>query len=416
MTPAARLQMTIEILDGLEKTAQPADRFLKDWFRNRRFAGSKDRRDIAARVFAIQRHRASLGWRMNDESARALIIASLVEAGEDPGAVFTGGYGPAPLSDGERTAIAAARPGAPQWVRGEFPVFLEAELARAFGPGLLDEMIALQSRAPADLRVNSLKASRGDVLAALRAMDLDGQPTPYSPHGIRIAAGDGNAALSKSPLYESGAFEFQDEAAQIAALLSGAAPGERVCDLAAGAGGKTLALAAMMRNAGEILACDIRGSALFELERRAVRAGATNIKTLPLDHGAPDGLFDVVFVDAPCSGSGTWRRQPELRWRLTPARLTELMALQDSLLDRAATLLRPGGRLVYATCSILPSENQDRVAALLARNPSLVPENAAGVWQGSVPGPLPPGLAADFHATPFQTGTDGFYTALLCRA
>jgi len=413
MTPPARLQMAIEILEGLEKTAQPADRFVKEWFRARRFAGSKDRREIAARVFAIQRHRAALAWRMDDEKPRALVIASLLDAGEDPAAFFTGGYGPAPLTEAEQAAMTMPRAEPPLRVRGEFPAFLESELTRAFGGAVQAEMIALQARAPADLRVNSLKASRDEVLVGLRAEAVACEPTPFAPLGIRVPSGDGNAALSKSALFLSGGFEFQDEAAQIASLLCGAQPGMRVCDLAAGAGGKSLALAAAMDNRGEIIACDVRGPALFELERRAARAGATIIKTLMLDHGAPEGLFDVVLVDAPCSGTGTWRRQPELRWRLTPQRLDELTALQDRLLDRAAGLVRPGGRLVYATCSILLVENQDRVAALLARNPAFMSVDAATAWPDGAP--RPPGLGAEFRATPRTTGCDGFYAAILRR-
>ena len=411
MTPAARLQMAIDVLEGLEKSTQPADRFLKDWFRSRRFAGSKDRRAIAERVFAILRHRATLAHRMDSDAPRALMIASLLDAGDDPAALFTGGYGPAPLTDAERAAMAAPRAEPPLWVRGEFPAFLEPELTRAFGDRVLDEMLALQTRAPTDLRINTLKASRDDVLAQLQAAGIDAAPTPFAPHGIRIAAGEGNAQLSQSPLFASGAFEFQDEAAQIASLLAGAKPGMRVCDLAAGAGGKSLAMAAAMENRGEIVACDIRGAALAELETRAARAGVTIIKTVPLEHAAPEGVFDIVFVDAPCSGTGTWRRQPELRWRLTPQRLAQLMATQDALLDRAAALTAPGGKLFYATCSILPSENEDRVDAFLSRHPGFRHESARDAWSGRDI----PGLAMDFRASPDMTATDGFYAAMLRR-
>jgi 16S rRNA (cytosine967-C5)-methyltransferase len=409
MTPGARLQATIEMLAELERTAEPADRFVKNWLRVRRFAGAKDRRAIASHLFAIQRHRATLAWRMADDSPRALVIAALLQAGEDPARFFIGGYCPAPLDAAERAAIAAARPEPPLWVAGEFPRFLQAELTRAFGDRLPQEMLALQARAPADLRVNTLKATRQAVLARLRGEGIACEPTPHAPHGLRIAPGPGNAALSKSPLFQQGAFEFQDEAAQIASLLAGVKPGLRVCDLAAGAGGKTLALAAEMRNAGEILACDVRAAPLAELKRRAARAGVAIVRTLP-PQGAPDGLFDVVFLDAPCSGTGTWRRQPELRWRLTTERLAEQNALQDRLLDRAAALVRPGGRLVYSTCSILPCENQDRIAAFRLRHKGFTPHDAAALW----PGP-PPGLAADFRATPLATGTDGFYAAVLRR-
>jgi 16S rRNA (cytosine967-C5)-methyltransferase len=298
-------------------------------------------------------------------------------------------------------------------VQGEYPQWLEGELIRAFGDRLPEEMTAFIARAPTDIRVNTLKAERGQVMAGLAEEGVTGVLTPYAPHGIRITGDAAN--LSRSALFESGAFEFQDEAAQIAASLCDAQPGARVLDLAAGAGGKSLAFAAGMRNQGEILACDVRGEALFELEKRAARAGTTIIKTLPLDHFQPGGLFDIVFVDAPCSGTGTWRRQPELRWRLTSARLAELTALQDRLLDQAASLVRPGGRLVYATCSVLGCENQDRVAAFRACHPGFGVLNLAENWPKIREGRQPPGLAGDFRASPATTGTDGFYCAALRR-
>jgi 16S rRNA (cytosine967-C5)-methyltransferase len=409
MTPAARLQMAIEILEALDSTAQPTDRFLKSWFRSRRFAGSGDRRAIAERVFSVQRHRAALAHRMGSGNARALVIAALLQTGEDIAALFTGGYGPAPLTDVERAAIAATPDPAPDWVKGEYPQWLEPELGRAFGDRLLEEMQGLIGRAPTDLRVNTLKAGRDAVLDEMRAQGIAAGPTPYAPHGIRITGEAGN--LSDTPLFKSGTFEIQDEAAQIASALCDAAPGMRVLDLTAGAGGKSLALAAAMENRGEIVACDVRGDVLVELEKRGQRAGARIIQTLHLDHGQPKGPFDLVLLDAPCSGTGTWRRQPELRWRLTPARLTELTALQDRLLDQAASLVAPGGRLFYATCSILPVENQDRVAALMARQAGLTMLDLSATW----PGTRPPGLAQDFRASPARTGTDGFYGAGLRR-
>jgi 16S rRNA (cytosine967-C5)-methyltransferase len=405
MTPAARLQMAIEILEGLEQTAQPFDRFIQGWFRSRRFAGSKDRRAIAERVFSIARRRAHLAHRMASDSPRALAIASLLEEGADIGALFTGGYGPAPLTVDELAAIAASPSPEPPWVQGEYPPWLEEQLKRAYDDRLLEEMTAFIGRAPTDIRVNSLKANRDAVMSDLAHEDIASIPTPHAQDGIRIS-GDA-ARLSRLALFESGAFEFQDEAAQLASELAAARPGMRVLDLAAGAGGKSLAFAAAMQNRGEIVACDVRGEALFELEKRAARAGATIIKTLPLDHAQPAGLFDLVFLDAPCSGTGTWRRQPELRWRLTPARLAELTALQDRLLDQAAGLVKPGGRLVYATCSILPLENQDRVAAFQMRRPGFMPLNLAE----NRPGHPPPGLGQDFRASPLLTGTDGFYCA-----
>jgi 16S rRNA (cytosine967-C5)-methyltransferase len=298
-------------------------------------------------------------------------------------------------------------------VRGEYPPFLEPELLRGFGAELLAEMLALQARAPVDLRVNALKRERGEVLDALLAREFKVEPTPFSPHGIRIESSRGAAQLGRGAMFESGAFEFQDEAAQIATLLCLAKPGERILDLAAGSGGKALALAAMMQNKGEIIACDIRQTALQQLAARAQRAGATNISTQLIERAPPDGPFDAVLVDAPCSGTGTWRRQPELRWRLTPELLKTRIVLQDELLDQAATRVRPGGRVIYATCSILPSENEDRVASFLARHHDFAIRPCAGVWRESVA--APPGMAQFFKASPRTTGTDGFFVAICVR-
>jgi 16S rRNA (cytosine967-C5)-methyltransferase len=415
MTPAARLQMAIEILEAMEKSGQPVDRLLKDWFRARRFAGSKDRAAIGERVFAIQRHRGSLAWRMQDDSARALVLASVVRDGEDPDLLFTGqSYAPAALSEDEHSLLKAPRGETPLHVEGEFPAFLEPELTRAFGDRLLREAVALQARAPVDVRVNTIRRERGEVLDALIAQGFAATLAPHAPQGIRIA--DGSAALGRSAMFESGAFEFQDEAAQIAGVLCKARPDRRILDLAAGAGGKSLALAADMRNQGEIVACDIRQPALQELAARARRAGATNIKTHLLSDATPlTGSFDTVLLDAPCSGSGTWRRQPELRWRTTPQRLSELVPLQDRLLAQAAGHVKPGGRLVYATCSILPRENEERVAAFLKRSPAFKLFRADAAWRESAATEPPPGMDDFFRATPLSTGTDGFFAAVLAR-
>ncbi len=265
------------------------------------------------------------------------------------------------------------------------------------------------ARASIDLRANRLKTTREALREALHAEGFEAQPAPFAPDALRLAARGNASALHRSPLFESGAFEFQDEAAQIASLLCGAKPGERILDLAAGAGGKSLALAAAMKNKGEIVACDIRAGALKELELRAARAGVSIIATRLLPETPPQGAFDAVLVDAPCSGSGTWRRQPELKWRLTPPRIAELMAQQDALLDDAVGFLKPGARLIYATCSVLPSENEDRVAQFLARHPGFAVAPADARWSGAAP----PGLARFFNASPLKTATDGFFAAVL---
>ncbi|HKD48260.1 MAG TPA: RsmB/NOP family class I SAM-dependent RNA methyltransferase, partial [Rhizomicrobium sp.] len=329
---------------------------------------------------------------MGSDNPRALAIASLLSDGKNPKIFFTGGYGPAPLSDAEHAAIAATPGQEPLPVKGEYPGWLDEELRRSFGEKLLAEMEAFQVRAPVDLRVNALKAARDQVMARLHADGIEALALPGLPDAIRCRPG---AALTAHSLYAAGAFEVQDKAAQEAVMLCAAKPGMRVLDLAAGAGGKSLALAAAMENRGEIVACDVRQDALAELSRRAVRAGTAIIRPHHLGP-LPDGPFDLVLVDAPCSGSGTWRRQPELKWRLTPERLAQLQDAQDHLLRQAASVAPE--RLVYATCSILPCENQDRADAFLSAHEEFQR------------------LQSDFHASPGATGSDGFYAALLGRA
>jgi 16S rRNA (cytosine967-C5)-methyltransferase len=418
MTPSARLQAAIDILTELERTNAPADRFIREWFRARRYAGSKDRASVTERVFVVSRRRAHLAWRMHSEEPRALVIASVLAEMGDPqniDALFAGGgYGAAALSEAERAAIASPPDGPlPLAVEGEFPAWLEPELRRSLGDTLLAEMIAMGERAPVDLRVNTLKAVREDVLHDLGAAGLDAAPTPYAPAGIRLAGDEKLSALSRMDAFENGLFEFQDEAAQIAALLCAAKPGERILDLAAGAGGKALALAAVMQNRGEIVASDIDDVRLGQLGPRAERAGATIVASHVLVGAPPAGPFDAVFVDAPCSGTGTWRRQPEQRWRLTAETLAALTRTQDLLLDQAAATM--SRRVVYATCSLLACENQDRVAAFLDRHPSFCLAPAAEIWRAETGTPPPPGMAACFRATPLTTGTDGFFAAVLVR-
>ena len=395
----------------------PGDRFIREFFRARRYAGSKDRASVSERVFQIYRHRASYAWRMGREEPRALVVASLLAeetSADEIAALFSGdGYGPAGLSDAERAAIANPPAGDPPLhVRGEFPSFLEAELTERFGADLLPEMQALTYRAPVDLRVNTLKATRDDVLARLRGDGFAAEPTAHAPHGIRIPSGEGASQLSRHKACEEGLFEFQDEAAQIAAILCDVTPGSRVLDIAAGAGGKALALAAAMNNVGSIVASDISAARLKQIAPRAARAGVTIIHA----HENPRGEFDRVLVDAPCSGSGTWRRQPEQKWRLTEQRLGELRALQDELLNKAAIHVAPGGRLIYATCSLLLSENEHRIAAFLDRTPGFAVISASTVWRERTGTPPPPGMEEFFRASPYATGTDGFFTAVLVRA
>ncbi|HSM96749.1 MAG TPA: RsmB/NOP family class I SAM-dependent RNA methyltransferase [Rhizomicrobium sp.] len=414
MTPGARVQAAIDILEGLATSRLPADRFIREFFRARRYAGSKDRAAVSERVYDVFRHRASFAWRMGSETPRALVIASLLKDGADVPALFTGdGYGPPELNDEERNRIAKAPAEPAPHVKGEYPQFLESELQRAFGEDVSLEMSAMLERAPVDLRVNALKATRDDVLAALKAEGFDVSATRYSPFGIRLPAGA--RGLEQSKAFLSGAFEFQDEAAQVAVLLAQAKPGSRVLDLAAGAGGKSLALAAAMNNSGELTAHDIDEGRLRQLAPRAARAGVTIITT----HAGPQPPkrpYDLVLLDAPCSGSGTWRRSPENKWRLTPERLDQLNALQDKLLDQAAARAAGKARIVYATCSILPRENEDRVAAFLERHPAFKVIPASEIWRESTGNRPPPGLGEFLKVTPLVDEMDGFFTAILARA
>ena len=419
MRPAARIQAAIDILDGLAASRLPADRFIREFFRARRYAGSKDRAAVTERVYDVFRHRASFAWRMGSDTSRSLVIASLLQEGtgvDEIAALFSGeGHDPASLADAERAVLVTPPSGEPApYIHGEYPHFLEWEIFRAFGERAADEMAAMQARAPVDLRVNTLKAVRDDVISALNAEGFEARPAPHSPLGIRIEHAKGLAALQQSKLFLDGAFEFQDAAAQIAVLLADAKPSMKVLDLAAGAGGKSLALAAAMKNAGQITAHDIDEGRLRQIEPRAMRAEVSIIQT---HAGAkpPNRPYDLVFLDAPCSGSGTWRRAPENKWRLTPERLTELNALQDLLLDQAAARAAGDARIVYATCSFLPCENEDRVTAFLARHDRFAVRPAADIWRGMTDSPPPEGLGVFFHASPRSTGTDGFFAAVLQR-
>ena len=246
---------------------------------------------------------------------------------------------------------------------------------------------------------------------------MDAKRAPYAPSGIRVASAEGLGHLQHTQFFQTGAFEFQDEASQLVAYLCEAKRGDRVLDLAAGAGGKSLALAALMENRGEILAFDSDVKRSKPLGPRARRAGVTIIKVAQ-KRGGPDwgnGKFDVVLIDAPCSGSGTWRRNPELKWRLTPERLKELTDLQAWLIDDGARHTKTGGRLIYATCSLLPSENEDVVESFLNRNEAFRIVCAANVWHRAKLDAPPPGTGDYFRASPHRTATDGFFACIMER-
>jgi 16S rRNA (cytosine967-C5)-methyltransferase len=400
MTPAARLAAAVEVLAALEQTAEPADKVLREFFRARRYAGSKDRAAVAERVYDCLRHYYSYGWRMQSAAPRALAIASVLAEGAAPEDFFNGlAYGPAALSEEEIAAIAATPAAAPLHVQGEFPEWLQPELSKAFGADLLVEMQAMRGRASIDIRVNTLKTTRHALASALASEGFEAEPTTHAATGLRLS-GATTSKLSASPLFLAGHFEFQDEAAQVAALLCATKPGLRVLDYAAGGGGKSLALAASMQNTGTLVAHDISAGRLAMLPPRAERAG---VKIITTSSQPQSDLFDIVLLDSPCSGTGTWRRQPELRVRLTAERLADVVALQAELLASCAALVAPGGRLVYATCSVLRCENDEQIAAFLAAHSEFAVE---------------PVSATDkyFHASPYATQTDGFFAAVLQRS
>ncbi len=429
MTPGARIRTAIELLDMIEhpppgRDDVPADIVLNGYFRGRRFAGAKDRRAISDMVFAVLRNRAALDWHWGADSGgnrhRVLAHLALDGAFDVPAldrACDGAGYAAPPLSAAERGALAAlangARENPPPAVRGNFPAWLEDEARLSFGNGAAAEFAALSQAAPLDIRVNTLRAMRAGVLQSLAGRGLAVSATPHSPLGIRI---EGRVNLLPLPEFREGRIEVQDEGSQLAALLVEAEPGMTVLDYCAGAGGKSLALAADMANKGAIVAHDASPKRLAPIAARTARAGATIVRTAspPELAAMPRAGFDRVLVDAPCSGSGAWRRHPEAKWRLTPERLATLHAAQRDCLDLAADFVRPGGRLIYVTCSMLQSENGKPVHDFLARNPAFRPMPLAPVWQRRI-GALPPFAGTTLQLTPRRSGTDGFFVALMER-
>jgi 16S rRNA (cytosine967-C5)-methyltransferase len=432
MKPGARAAAAIEILDAIETDrSRPADRLIATWFRSRRYAGGGDRREISAMVYTVLRRRAQIDWWIErnggccDSRGRVLAVL-LLEAHwglSQLEAEFDGGqYRPSPLSRQERAlAVLAGRsygdPAQPLPVRYNFPAWLEEPFKVVLGEAMERELAALLEEAPVDLRVNPLKGSRRQVMARLAARGIAVEPTPFAPLGLRLAS---RINLGDTPLLREGLVEPQDEASQIAALLVEAQPGESVVDFCAGAGGKTLALAAAMENRGRLVAADISRHRLARAAPRLARAGVTCVEQqiLPAEgghwQGAEEGGFDRVLVDAPCSGTGTWRRNPELRWRLGQQELVDYQDLQARILDNSARLVVPGGRLVYAVCSLLGIEGEGQIRAFLARNPAFEVLPVRRLWARAVGGECP---ANDvfLRLLPGRDGTDGFFVAVMRR-
>jgi 16S rRNA (cytosine967-C5)-methyltransferase len=428
MRPGGRLAAAIEVLEDVLARHRPAPDALKEWGRAHRFAGAGDRAAIGNLVFDGLRGRALYARLMDADAPRALGLAALRWewriSPETIAAWCEETHGPGALEEAERAGLEAAPPaGLPAWVEGNYPEWLAGAFDRAFGEDAVSEGAGLSRRAPVDLRVNTLKATREKVLKALARTSAEARP--WSPMAIRIPASlrDGRTPnVEAEPAHARGWFEIQDAGSQVAALMTAAQPGHQVADICAGAGGKTLALAAQMDNRGQIHAYDADRHRLRPIFERLKRAGARNVQVIPADQ--PERLkalmraMDVVLVDAPCSGSGSWRRRPDAKWRLTPEALERRVAEQAGALDEGAALVKPGGRLVYVTCSVLPEENGDQVAGFCARHPDFAVVPYAEVWRAALASQPPPsadGSAQTLLLTPARHDTDGFFIAVLAR-
>ncbi len=430
MTPAARLSAAIDILAAIGDLRVPVGEALKEWGRRNRYAGAKDRTAIASLIYDALRTRASSAWLMGEDTPRAIVIGALKRArGMDADAIarLCSGerYAPAPLTDAERARLeTAALDDAPAHVQGDYPEWLAPHFSRAFGADAVAEGRALASRAPVDLRVNLLKTSRENALQELA--HLDPAPTSFSPLGLRIVvAGDGRGpALSAEPAYVKGLIEVQDESSQLAALLAAPQPGEQVLDLCAGGGGKTLALASLMANSGQIYATDSDGRRLMPIYERLERSGARNVQ-VRAPRGKTDALADLegrcdlVLVDAPCTGVGAWRRNPDAKWRIRPGALEQRMKDQEAVLERAARFVKTGGRLVYVTCSLLPEENEDRIAQFLQAHRDFSGVDMKTAARGAGLDALADQAEFGAHGMvlrPSKIGADGFFVCAMRRS
>lgn len=434
MTPSARIAAVIALVADVDATPRrPADATANDFFRGRRYIGSGDRRAVAERAWGVLRQRLRLTWHLQQVGLpvepRHLVMAHLVLAegwnleGVEQG--YPGGrFNPPPLDQGERKSVAAlagrqlASSDMPEAIRLNLPDWALEPFRARFGADLAAEAEAMEASAPLDLRANLLRTTREGAAAALAAEGIPTEPTPWSPWGLRIP--DRRPILA-TKAFADGLIEIQDEGSQLIALLTGAKPGMRVADYCAGAAGKTLAVAATMGNKGRIVACDVSNTRLEGAVKRLRRAGVDNAERHLLEPGdrwvkRRAGQFDRVLVDAPCTGTGTWRRNPDARLRTTPRDVRELADKQHEILDTTAPLVAKGGRLVYATCSVLPEENAAQVEGFLTRHPEFTAVPFARAWEEATESPPPPVEGDWMQLSPHRHGTDGFFAAVLQRA
>jgi 16S rRNA (cytosine967-C5)-methyltransferase len=429
MQLSGRIAAAIEVLADMTERHRPAATALSDWGKAHRFAGSGDRAVIANLVYDALRRRASSAWRLDAETPRAWVLGALATAWRlEPAAIAAlcngEGHAPPSLTEAERAGLARPFEGAPEPVRAEIPAWLWPAFVAAFGERAIGEGAALAERAPIDLRINTLKATRDKVLKALaHAGPVE---APLAPHGVRIPP---RAAEGRSPNVEAeaahgkGWYEVQDAGSQVAAALARAEPRAQVLDLCAGAGGKTLALAAAMQNTGQIYAYDSDKSRLRPIFERLKRAAARNVQVMTAgDEASLDALgarFDLVLVDAPCTGTGVWRRRPDAKWRLKPEAIEERRAEQAALLDRAARHVGVGGRIVYVTCSLVAEENGGAVAGFLSRTSGFNWQPWREAWTAAKLGEAPDrsadGRDDGLLLTPASHASDGFFVATLVR-
>ncbi|MHA1571199.1 MAG: RsmB/NOP family class I SAM-dependent RNA methyltransferase [Alphaproteobacteria bacterium] len=423
MTPGARIAAVLELLEEIAVGKRPADVIIQDYFRHRRYAGSKDRAAVQGRLYELLRRLGEIKWRVGQlgslgERPRAWLVADLVLCGEDPSAVFDGqGYGPALLDDQENQLVAALANGGsdlPLPAQVNVPDWLWPRFVEAFGDQVASECGALNEPALVDLRVNVGRGTREEAVAMLAEDKIAATQTPYSPIGLRLA---GRVPLTQARAYREGWLEPQDEGSQMLALAVQAEPGQVVVDLCAGGGGKTLALAAGMDGKGQLVACDRSARRLGRMKPRLRRAQVEELVEMRVLKGETawwdemGAKADRVLVDAPCSGTGSWRRRPFARWQLDGEALARDLSRQTKLLTRAAGLVKVGGRLIYATCSVLGQENEQQVDKFL--------ESGAGkdfrrldvaklLDDERLGGP-------DMRLTPARHGTDGVYGAVMER-
>lgn len=437
MTPGARIKAATEIFTEIATSGQPADQYLKAWGTKNRYAGSKDRRFLRSLIFSCLRHRASYAATMGSDDPRAIVLAGMrwAEGFDLPAldAACSGeGHAAAPLSDAERAALTADTP----TLSLEWPEWALEELRKGRDKAEADALaVALNEVAPLDLRVNAAKAKRDQVLMALEAVGFPVKPTPLSPMGLRIARDESSMEgqnIRALPLFRDGRIEVQDEGSQLVALLGGVSPGEQVVELCAGGGGKTLVLGERLNGKGQLYAFDTDKARLARGQERVKRAELHVVQPRQITpweaaEGADpelaelEGKADLVYLDVPCSGSGAWRRGPDGKWALTPERLAELVGTQAAILRRGARLVKPGGRLLYVTCSVFATENQDQIARFLQQTDEFEPQSIPEIWAAHISNPFPSALegalvpTGGIQLSPISSGTDGFFAAAFTR-